>query len=97
MQAHPDLDGWVAADAAGPIGIGQAIQEANLVGMDSLPDMINLVKAGVADSSSSTRPNMQGYYAVLTLYQQAHGIRTPKDINTGILFITKEHPEGELR
>jgi len=103
MQAHPKLNGWVAADAAGPIGIGQAIKEANLVGkvklvgMDSLPDMINLVKAGVADSSSSTRPNMQGFYAVLTLYQQAQGIRVPKNINTGILFITKQHPEGELQ
>lgn len=103
MQAHPDIDGWVAADAAGPIGIGQAIQEANLkgkvklVGMDNLPDMVNLVKDGVADSTASTRPNMQGFYAVLTLYEKAHGIRTPKDINTGILFITPDKLKGELR
>src|SRR5690606_20663188 len=32
MQAHPNLKGWVACDAAGPIGIGQAIQEAGKVG-----------------------------------------------------------------
>ena len=29
MSAHPNLKGWVACDAAGPIGIGIAIKEAN--------------------------------------------------------------------
>ncbi len=46
MQAHPNLAGWVACDAAGPIGVGIAIKEANkvgkvkMVGLDDLPQMI---------------------------------------------------------
>ena len=32
MQANPDLDGWVASNAAGPVGIGQAIIEAGKTG-----------------------------------------------------------------
>ncbi len=103
MQAHPELDGWVACDAAGPIGIGQAIKEAGLVGkvkmvgLDNLPDMVKLVEEGVADSSSSTRPHIQGFYAVMMLYDGTNGIVTPKTIDTGILVLTKDNLKGELR
>ena len=103
MEAHPDLDGWVACDAAGPIGIGRAIQQAGLagqvklVGLDNLPDMLELIKDGVADSSSSTRPHMQGFYSVLMLYDAANGLTTPKIVDTGILLITPDDLEGELR
>ncbi len=103
MKAHPDLDGWVACDAAGPIGIGRAIKEAGLagqvklVGLDNLPDMVELIKEGVADSSSSTRPQIQGFYSVLMLYDAANGVATPKTVDTGILFITARDLEGELR
>jgi len=103
MQAHPDLGGWVACDAAGPIGIGQAIKEAGVtgkvieVGLDNLKDMVKLVTDGVADSSSSTRPQIQGFYAITMLYDGANGIVTPKTVDTGVLLITKDHPEGILR
>jgi len=103
MKAHPDLDGWVACDAAGPIGIGRAIGEAGLagrvklVGLDNLPEMLQLIKDGVADSSSSTRPHIQGFYSVLMLHDAANGITTPKTVDTGILFITPDDLEGELR
>jgi ribose transport system substrate-binding protein len=103
MQAHPDLGGWVACDASGPIGIGQAIKEAGVtgkvieVGLDNLKDMVKLVTDGVADSSSSTRPQIQGFYAITMLYDGANGIVTPKTVDTGVLLITKDHPEGLLR
>ena len=103
MQEHRDLDGWVACDAAGPIGIGRAIKEAGLVGrvklvgIDNLPEMLNLIKDGVADSSSSTRPQMQGFYSMMMLRDAANGIVTPKMVDTGILFITSDDLEGKLR
>ncbi|KAA9001283.1 sugar ABC transporter substrate-binding protein [Affinibrenneria salicis] len=97
MQAHPNLKGWVASDAAGPIGIGQAIKEANkanqvlLVGLDDLAEMLQLIRDGVADSTSSTKPEMQGYWAVMTMWQKAIGIETPKYIDTGIAVINKDN------
>ena len=97
MQAHPNLGGWVACDAAGPVGIGQAIKEAGKVGkvievgLDDLPEMVQLIKDGVADSSSSTKPEMQGYWAVIAMWQNALGVKTPKYIDTGIAVITKEN------
>ncbi|WP_198598353.1 substrate-binding domain-containing protein [Mangrovicella endophytica] len=96
MQANPNLKGWVASDAAGPIGIGQAIKEAGktgqvkLVGLDDLPEMIELIKDGTADSSSSTKPEMQGYWSVMTMWQKAMGIDTPKYIDTGIAVLTPD-------
>ena len=97
MQAHPDLKGWVACDAAGPIGIAQAIQEAGKVGkvmevgLDNLPEMLQAIRDGVADSSSSTKPEMQGYWAVMTMWQKAIGVDTPKYIDTGIALYTKDN------
>lgn len=95
MQAHPNLAGWVACDAAGPVGIGQAIRESEKVGkvqevgLDNLTDMLQLIKDGVVDSSASSRPEMQGYWAVIAAWQKAMGQQTPKNIDTGIDIITK--------
>ncbi|MFV0358520.1 substrate-binding domain-containing protein [Tropicimonas sp.] len=97
MQANPNLKGWVACDAAGPIGIGQAIQEAGkvgevlLVGLDNLAEMKQLIRDGVADSSSSTKPEMQGYWSVMAMWQQAVGIEAPKYFDTGIAVLTRDN------
>lgn len=99
MQANPGLDGWVACDAAGPVGIGQAIKEADkvgevqLVGLDDLSQMLVLVEEGVADSSSASRPLMQGYWSVMNMWQEATGAVTPDQIDTGNIMITQENVE----
>ena len=96
MSAHPNLKGWVACDAAGPIGIGIAIKEANKVGtvkevgLDDLNQLIELIKEGVVDSSSASRPQMQGYWSIIALWQQSLGVPTPGKIDTGVKFITQE-------
>jgi ribose transport system substrate-binding protein len=96
MSAHPNLRGWVECDAAGPIGVGIAIKEANKsgtvksVGLDDLNQLIDLIKEGVVDSSSASRPQMQGYWSVIALWQQSLGVPTPQKIDTGAKFITQE-------
>jgi ribose transport system substrate-binding protein len=96
ISAHPNLRGWVACDASGPIGVGLAIKEAGKtgkilsVGLDDLSQLIELVKEGVVESSSASRPQMQGYWAVMALWQQSLGVPTPGKIDTGVKFITKE-------
>jgi ribose transport system substrate-binding protein len=96
IAAHPDLDGIIAHNAAGPIGVGLAIKEAGKtgeilhVGLDDLDQLLELIKEGVVDSSSSTKPKMQGMYAVLCLWMQNLGMPTPKVIDTGFAIITKD-------
>ncbi|MCG8481507.1 MAG: substrate-binding domain-containing protein [Spirochaetales bacterium] len=101
MSAHPDLDGFVATNAAGPIGIGLAIREAGRVGdvlhvgMDDLNQLVELIADGVVESSSSTKPKMQGSWTVITLWMETLGIPTPMEIDTGIAIVTRELAEGE--
>ncbi|MDK2897730.1 MAG: ribose transport system substrate-binding protein [Candidatus Atribacteria bacterium] len=96
IAAHPDLDGIIAHNAAGPIGVGLAIKEAGKtgeilhVGLDDLDQLLELIKEGVVDSSVSTKPKMQGMYAVLCLWLQNNGFHTPKVIDTGYVVITKD-------
>ncbi len=97
IQAHPDLKGWVASDAAGPVGIGQAIKEAGkggqvkMVGLDNLAEMLGLIKDGTADSSASSRPEMQGYWSVVAAWQQVNGAPAPDHIDTGNVMISKDN------
>ncbi|WP_182086429.1 substrate-binding domain-containing protein [Aureimonas sp. ME7] len=100
MQANPNLKGWVASDAAGPIGIGQAIVEAGkgdqvkLVGLDNLAEMLDLIRSGVADSSSASLPEMQGYWSVMLLWAQVTGAPVPDYVDTGSAFLTKDNIGG---
>ena len=100
MQANPNLKGWVSCDAAGPIGVAQAIKEAGKVGevisvgLDDLPQLIEMIKEGVVESSSSTKPRMQGYWTVLALWQATLGVNMPKRIDTGIAIITQDMTEN---
>lgn len=97
MAQHPQLRGWVSCDAGGVIGIGQAIKEANLVGkvfnvgMDDLPETIQLIREGVVDSSYATKPRTQGYWAILSLWQAKLGAPIPKDIDTGIGIVNRDN------
>lgn len=96
LSAHPDLNGFVTSDAAGPIGIGSAIREAGkagevlLIGLEDLPPMIQLMNEGIMQFSACTKPLMQGQYSVLALWQQAIGQPSPRVIDTGIGLLTTE-------
>lgn len=97
MQAHPDLDGWVVSEASGPIGIGQALKEGGkvgevqLVGLERLPEMLQLVDEGVADSTVANRPEAQGYWTVQALWQQVLGVAAPDYMDTGVDLITRDN------
>ena len=93
LAAHPDLDGFVSCNASGPIGIGLAIREAGRtgkvlsVGMDDLEQLLVLIDEGVVDSSSSTKPYMQGGWTILSLWMAKLGQPIPQTIDTGIAVI----------
>ena len=97
MQAHPDLDGWVVSEASGPIGIGQALKEGGkvgevqLVGLERLPEMLQLVEEGVADSTVANRPEAQGYWTVQALWQQVLDVAAPDYMDTGVDLITRDN------
>jgi len=102
LELHPDLSGYLCCDAAGPIGIANAIKEAGrtgrvkVVSMDGIKPILDAIKEGVIDSSSATIPRMQGSMAILMLWQASLGVQLPQAIDTGIDVITQENVNSFL-
>lgn len=94
LAAHPNLRGYLACDASGPIGIAEAIKAAGrvgqvqAVGMDSIAPIAAAVAEGVLESSVATMPRMQGAMAVLMLWQASLGLPVPRYVDTGIDVVT---------
>ena len=97
LESHPDLSGYLCCDASGPIGIATAIKKAGkagkvrVVSMDGIKPILDAIKEGVIDSSSSSIPRMQGSMSILMLWQASLGIQMPQAIDTGIDVITQEN------
>lgn len=102
LASNPDLRGYLCCDASGPIGIAEAITEADkigqvkVVGMDGIKPILKAIKEGILESSSSTIPRMQGSMSILMLWQASLGIQTPQKIDTGIDVITQENVDSFL-
>lgn len=96
LSAHPDLDAIAVVDAAGPVGAGLALREAGrvgevkLVGIDDVPQLQELMRAGVLDLSIATRPRMIGQWCTIALMLQNLGFDTPTWLNTGIGYLTPD-------
>ncbi len=102
LASTPDLSGYLCCDASGPIGIAEAIVETRkvgkvrVVGMDGIKPILEAIRDGILESSSSTIPTMQGSMAILMLWQMTLGIRIPQRIDTGIDLITRENVDRFL-
>jgi ribose transport system substrate-binding protein len=97
IAANPDLAGYLCVDAAAPIGIATAINEAGkkgkitFVGAENLLQILNFVKDGTIVCTYSTKPQMQGAMAVLMMLQAHTGEDVPQFIDTGILYIDEKN------
>lgn len=96
LAAHPDLNAFAVVDAAGPVGVGLALREADrvgevkFVGIDDVPQLQELMRDGVLDLSIATRPRMIGEWSTVTLFLQNLGVKTPTWLNTGIGYMTPD-------
>ena len=96
LSANPDLNGFAVVDAAGPVGVGLALQEAKkvgkvkYVGIDDVPQLQELMRAGVLDLSIATRPHNIGRTITVSLMMQNLGIDSPIWYNTGIGYMTPD-------
>ena len=103
LASNPDLSGYLCCDASGPIGIAEAIKEAKrvgkvrVVGMDGIRPILEAIKEGVLESSSSTIPRMQGSMSILMLWQASLGVEIPRRIDTGIDVISRENVDRFLK
>lgn len=100
IAANPDLDAFAVCDAAGPVGVGLAIQEAGKVGeikyigIDDVPQLQELMKQGVLDLSVCTRPNLIGEWCTTSLLMMNLGITPVFNFDTGIGYLTPDMLEA---
>lgn len=97
LAANPDLKGYLVCDAAGSIGISIALEEAGkvdtvaLVGLDDLIENLEYVKSGTQRAATTTKPQLMGAMAILTLYQAHIGGDLPEYVDLGIDFIDQSN------
>ena len=102
LESHPDLRGYLCCDASGPIGIASAIKQAGkikkvtVVSMDGIKPILDAIKEGIIESSSATKPRLQGSMSILMLWQASLGIPIPQLIDTGIDVITQDNVDQYL-
>jgi ribose transport system substrate-binding protein len=102
IAANPDLVGYLMCDAAGPVGIGQAIKEAGkvgeiqAVGLGEMTSILDLVKEGVLESTVYIYPDMQGSYSVMLHYMNYLGVPIPKMVDMGVKYIDQTNVDEYL-
>ncbi len=96
LAAHPELNGFAVSDAAGPVGVGLALKEAGkvgkvkFVGLDSVPQLQDLMRAGVLDLSVSTKPQTYGKLVTISLVMQNLGVEQPQWYQVGTGYLTPD-------
>ena len=96
-----------------PISVGWSIQllripvlpraslgkqgSVQVVALDDLPELLDLIQRGVVDSTAASRPISQGYWSVLTLWQQSLGAPPIQRIDTGISGLGVTPPRKPAR
>ena len=68
-----------------------------MVALDDLPELMDLIKRGVVDSTAASKPRSQGYWSVLTLWQQGLGAPPIPRIDTGIAVLGLKQPHLPAR
>jgi ribose transport system substrate-binding protein len=93
MARYPQLRGWVVSDASGGIGVGRAIQalgrkgRVQVVALDDVRELLQLIDGGVVQSTAASKPRAQGYWSVLTLWQERLAAPPIERIDTGIAVL----------
>lgn len=100
LQANPNLAGVFAANASAPIGAGRSVQEAGragktwVVGMDDLPDAIDLLKKGVILGLSVQHVQDIGYYTMQFAEKAVDGQAVDAVKETGSMAVTKDNVDS---
>lgn len=97
MSANPDLIGIFGANEPTAVGMGRAIKTLNMsgkivaIGFDGDQNLQGFVRDGTLQGIAVQSPYNMGYLGVKAAMDAAEGKKLQKDIDTGIVFVTKEN------
>lgn len=81
VVATPSDQDSIATASLGAQGRVQA------VGIDDVPELVGQIRSGVVNSSVATKPRAQGYWSILSLWQQTLAAPPIERIDTGITVV----------
>jgi ribose transport system substrate-binding protein len=99
LTANPDIVGIFGSNESSTVGALQALKnrsligKVKLVGFDSTPQLEEAITKGDLDSVVIQNPFKMGYEGVKTIVDLKAGKTPEKDIDTGVVLMTKENME----
>jgi ribose transport system substrate-binding protein len=103
LQAYPNLKAIFAVSAEGAPGAASVLKEQGksgkiiLAGFDDLPDTLAGIRNGVVSFCIAQRTYKMGWLAVEKLLEAIDGKPLPKEIDTGVLIITKPNVDTYMQ
>jgi ribose transport system substrate-binding protein len=103
LQAYPNLKGLFSVAADGTVGAAAVFKERNLGnkmvlgGFDDLPDTLAGIRAGTVKFCVAQRTYKMGWLAVEKLQEALAAKPLPKQIDTGVLIVTKENVDTYMQ
>ncbi|MCX8035802.1 MAG: sugar-binding protein [Candidatus Sumerlaeia bacterium] len=97
LQAYPNLKAIFAVSAEGAPGASAVLKERGkagkilLGGFDDLPDTLAAIKDGTVQFCIAQKTYKMGWLSVEKLLDAIAGKPLPKEIDTGVLIITKDN------
>lgn len=100
LQAHPDLDALVGTGEYPTIAIADEValkgMDTKVVGVDSNPDILTLLRDGKIDGIVTQNPYNMGYQTVKTLIESIEGTAPEStEIVSPSAWVTKENMDSE--
>src|SRR5712691_2511604 len=103
LQAHPNLKAIFGVSAEVCPGAAAALKQQGkagkviLAGFDDLPDTLAGIRAGVVKFCIAQRTYKMGWLSVEKLLDAIDGKPLPKEIDTGVLVITKQNVDSYMQ
>ncbi|MGC0340562.1 ABC-type sugar transport system substrate-binding protein [Streptomyces sp. SLBN-8D4] len=99
LQAHPDVQGVIAANDEMALGAIKALgskagRSVSVVGFDGTPDGLNAVKNGTLFASVAQQPSQLGKIAVDNALKALQGKKVEETIKVPVKVVTKENVAG---
>ena len=103
LQAHPNLKAIFSVSADGTAGAAPALKEQGksgrilLAGFDDLPETLDGIRNGTVQFCIAQQTYKMGWVAVEQLLAACEGKALPKEIDTGVVIVTKDNVETYMQ
>lgn len=102
LEAHPNLKAIFSVSAEGVPGAASVLKERGksgkilLAGFDDLPDTLAAIRNGTVKFCIAQRTYKMGWLSVEKLLDTIAGKSLPKQIDTGVLIVTKDNVDNYM-